>query len=129
VISTAEWEEEVSDRFFDDIWPVIFPAAALLALVVAWYMLRTGRDLFAFAASGAMIALLLISGAVGIFPNLLISSVNEDYNLTVDNSAGADNTLTICLVFAVIGMPLVLIYTAGVYYFFRGKTALGPDSY
>jgi cytochrome bd-type quinol oxidase subunit 2 len=32
-------------------------------------------------------------------------------------------------VFALIGMPLVLAYTAGVYYFFRGKTALGPDSY
>ena len=33
------------------------------------------------------------------------------------------------LIVAVIGMPLVLLYTAGVYYFFRGKTALGPDSY
>ena len=26
------------------------------------------------------------------------------------------------LVIALIGMPLVLLYTAGVYYFFRGKT-------
>jgi cytochrome d ubiquinol oxidase subunit II len=129
VISTAEWEDEVSDRYFDDIWPVIVPAAALLALGVVWYMLRTSKDLWAFAASGAMIALLLISGAVGMFPNLLISSLNQDYNLTVDNSAGADNTLTVCLVVALIGIPLVLIYTAGIYYFFRGKTSLGPDSY
>jgi len=129
VISTAEWEDEVSARYLDDTWPVVFPAAALLALGVALYMVRTGRDRLAFAASGAMIALLLISGAVGMFPNLLISTVNDDYNLTVDNSASASNTLTVCLVVAVIGMPLVLAYTAGVYYFFRGKTALGPDSY
>jgi cytochrome d ubiquinol oxidase subunit II len=129
VLSTAAWEDDVSDRYLEDIWPVIFPAAALFALVVARHMLRTGRDFFAFAGSGAVIALLLISGAVGMFPNLLISTTNEDYNLTVDNSASASNTLTVMLIVAVIGMPLVLVYTAGVYYFFRGKTALGPDSY
>jgi cytochrome d ubiquinol oxidase subunit II len=33
------------------------------------------------------------------------------------------------LVIALIGMPLVLLYTAGVYYFFRGKTELDPHSY
>jgi cytochrome bd-type quinol oxidase subunit 2 len=33
------------------------------------------------------------------------------------------------LVIAVIGVPLMLIYTTGIYYFFRGKTELGPDSY
>ena len=63
------------------------------------------------------------------FPNLLISSINDSYNLTVDNSASASNTLTVMLVVALIGMPLVLVYTAGIYYFFRGKTELGPDSY
>ncbi len=94
VISTAIWEEEVSDRFLDDIWPGIFPATALLAWIAVGYLLRRGDDLWAFVASGSMIALLLISGAVGMFPNLLISSTNEDYNLTVDNSASADNTLT-----------------------------------
>ena len=129
VISTAIWQDEVSDRYLDDIWPVIFPAAALFGFIAVWYLLRAGHDLFAFAASGTMIALLLISGAVGMFPNLLISSINDSYNLTVDNSASASNTLTVMLVVAAIGMPLVLVYTAGIYYFFRGKTALGPDSY
>jgi len=129
VLSTAIWEDEVSARYLDDIWPVIFPAAALLALVAAWYLLRRGTDFWAFAASAAMIALLIISGAIGMFPNLLISAINDDYNLTVDNAASASNTLTIMLVMALIGMPLVLLYTSGVYYFFRGKTALGPDSY
>ena len=77
VISTATWEEEVSDRFFDDIWPGIFPAAALLGWIAVGYLLRRGLDFWAFVASGSMIALLLISGAVGMFPNLLISSVER----------------------------------------------------
>ena len=30
---------------------------------------------------------------------------------------------------ALIGMPFVLIYTSGVYYIFRGKVKLTPQSY
>ena len=129
VISTAIWQDEVSDRFLSEVWPMIFPGLALVTLVATWYLLQRGLDFWAFIASGATIALLLISGAIGMFPNLLISSINNDYNLTVDNSASASNTLTVMLVVALIGIPLVLLYTAGIYYFFRGKTALGPDSY
>jgi cytochrome d ubiquinol oxidase subunit II len=73
--------------------------------------------------------LLLFSGAVGLYPNLLISDVDARYNLRVDNAASASNTLTVMLVFAVIGIPLILLYTSGVYYFFRGKTEVGSDSY
>jgi cytochrome bd-type quinol oxidase subunit 2 len=32
-------------------------------------------------------------------------------------------------VIAIIGMPFVLLYTAGVYYFFRGKVVLDDESY
>jgi cytochrome d ubiquinol oxidase subunit II len=129
VLATAVFQDDVSDRYLSDIWPVVVPAAALVAFVLTWRLLRQQRDFWAFVASGTMIALLLISGAIGLYPNLLISSINDNYNLTVDNAASASNTLTVMLVVALIGMPLVLLYTAGVYYFFRGKTRLGPDSY
>jgi cytochrome bd-type quinol oxidase subunit 2 len=33
------------------------------------------------------------------------------------------------LIIALIGMPFVLLYTAGVYYFFRGKTVVEPTGY
>ena len=102
---------------------------ALIALGVAWSMLRKGRDFLAFVASGMMIALLLISGGIGMFPNLLISTTNPQYNLTIYNAASASNTLTVMLVIALIGMPIVLLYTVGVYYFFSGKTELDPHSY
>jgi cytochrome d ubiquinol oxidase subunit II len=129
VIATAVFQDEVSDAFVSDVWPLIFPAAALVAFLLAWRLARQGRDFWAFVASAATIAFLLISGAAGLYPNLLISDINESYNLTIDNAASQDNTLTVMLVAAVIGMPLVLLYTAGVYYFFRGKTELGRDSY
>jgi cytochrome d ubiquinol oxidase subunit II len=129
VLATAIFEDQEIERYTADIWPVIVPAAALLTFVLAGYFMRNRRDFQAFISSAAMIALLIISGAIGIYPNLLVSSTNEQYNLTIDNAASADNTLTVMLIVAAIGMPLVLLYTAGIYYFFRGKTALGPDSY
>jgi cytochrome d ubiquinol oxidase subunit II len=129
VIATVAFRQEITQRYLADIWPVIFPAGALIALIVAWAMLRRGRDFLAFIASGTMIALLLISGAIGIFPNLLISTTNPAFNLTIFNAASAPNTLTVMLVIALIGMPIVLLYTSGVYYFFRGKTQLDTHSY
>ena len=32
-------------------------------------------------------------------------------------------------VMALIGLPFVLLYTVGIYYFFRGKVVVDDDSY
>jgi cytochrome d ubiquinol oxidase subunit II len=107
----------------------LFPAIALVALIVAWRMVRAERYFVAFVASSAMITLLLFSGAIGLYPNLLISSIDPANNLTINNAASANNTLRVMLVITLIGLPFVLAYTAGVYYFFRGKTELTAESY
>jgi cytochrome d ubiquinol oxidase subunit II len=129
VITMVLFRQQITAVYLNEIWPVIFPAGALVALIVAWNMLRKERYFQAFVASGATIALLLISGGIGMFPNLLISTTNPQYNLTIYNAASAANTLAVCLVFALIGIPVVLLYTTGVYYFFRGKTELDSHSY
>ena len=92
-------------------------------------MVRRGEDFRAFLCSSAMIALLIISGGIGLFPNLIISTTDPAYNLTIYNAASAQNTLEIALIIALIGMPFVLLYTAGVYYIFRGKTVVDPHGY
>ncbi len=121
--------QQITQRYTQDIWPVIFPAAALGAFLVAWRMMRLERYFHAFVASSAMIGLLLISAAIGMYPNLLISTTDAANNLTVSNAAAADNTLTVALIVALIGMPFVLSYTAGVYYIFRGKTHVDAGGY
>src|SRR4029079_10206169 len=83
-----------------------------------------GEPFRAFLASSATIGLLLISGGVGLYPNLIISTTNTDYHLTIFNAASADNTLAITLISALMGLPFVLLYTTGVYYIFRGKTVV-----
>jgi cytochrome bd ubiquinol oxidase subunit II len=129
VVAMVFSRQDITARYVDQIWPVVFPAAALGALGLAWWAMRRGREFLAFLSSAATIGLLLVSGAVGIYPNLIISTTDRAYDLTIYNAAAADNTLVVCLVIALIGMPFVLLYTAGVYYFFRGKTEVEPHGY
>ena len=129
VIAMVMFEQEITVRYTTDIWPVIFPAAALLALVGAWWMVRRGEAFRAFLFSSATIGLLLVSGGIGLYPNLIISTIDPAYNLTIFSAAAADNTLVVALVIALIGMPFVLLYTGGVYYIFRGKTVVDTHGY
>ena len=129
VVALALFHPNISERYLDDIWPAILPTAALVALGAAWVFVRRGEPFRAFLASSAMIGLLLISGGVGLYPNLIISTIDTAYNLTIFNAASADNTLVITLIVAAIGIPFVLLYTTGVYYIFRGKTVVDSHGY
>lgn len=118
-----------TDRYIEQIWPVIFPAAALAAMAAVWWFVQQERFFAAFLASALMILLLLVAGAVGMHPNLLVSSIDQAYNLTIFNAASEEPTLVVALVIALIGMPFVLLYTTGVYYIFRGKVRVDNTSY
>jgi cytochrome bd ubiquinol oxidase subunit II len=129
VFWTVLGHDLIANRYLQQPLLVIFPAAALAAVIAAWLMVRRGRYFTAFFLSAAMIAGLLFSAAIGLYPNLLSSSIDSQYNLTIFNAASQANTLTVMLVIALIGMPFVLLYTAGVYYIFRGKVQISSQSY
>jgi cytochrome d ubiquinol oxidase subunit II len=129
VLGTLILHLVITKRYLNEIWPVIIPALALGALILSWYMERLGHSFTAFIASAAVIILLIGSVAAGIYPNLVVSTINSSYDLNIFNAASASNTLVVMLIFAIIGMPLVLLYTIGVYYIFQGKVHLERQSY
>jgi len=51
------------------------------------------------------------------------------HSLTIYNAASSPKTLGIMLLIALIGVPLVLSYTASIYWVFRGKVRLDRFSY
>ena len=122
-------DEQFTQNFKDRQWTVVFPILAFLAIASAWFLVRRGAYLSAFLASATMIALLLGAVACGTYPVMLHSTIDDAYSLTVQNASAADETLTVMFVIAIIGMPFVLLYTAGVYYFFRGRVELDDESY
>jgi cytochrome d ubiquinol oxidase subunit II len=129
VIAAVVLDMPFTDRYLEQIWPIIFPAAALVAMGGVWWFVQQARYFYAFMSSSLMIFLLLVAGGIGMHPNLLISSIDRAYDLTIFNAASEEPTLIVALIIALIGMPFVLLYTAGVYYIFRGKVRVDPTSY
>jgi cytochrome bd ubiquinol oxidase subunit II len=129
VAVTLAFRQNLVSNYSNNLWPVVLPAAATAALLLTWIMVRRAHDLKAFFASAATIALTVITAAAGLFPNMLLSTTDKAYNLTIYNAASQANTLTVMLVIALVGLPLLLMYQAAAHYIFRGKTELDPHSY
>jgi cytochrome d ubiquinol oxidase subunit II len=112
-------------------YPVLFlvPLLNMLAIANIPREIHHGRDFHAFLSSCASMAALMALFGIGMFPDLVAASNDPANSLTIYNSASSQKTLGIMLVFAVIGIPLVLSYTASIYWVFRGKVKLDRFSY
>ena len=129
IIWTLQLDRAIARNYRDRPWIAIFPALGLLTVFAAWRFVRKQYYLSAFVSSAAMIAALMAAIAAGLYPVMVSSTLDSSFDLTVNNAASAPETLTVMLVIAIIGMPFVLLYTVGVYYFFRGKVQLDDESY
>lgn len=87
------------------------------------------KYLHVFLASSGSIVSMIGLAAVGIFPRLVPSVTDLAYSLTIYNAASTPRTHTVMLIIALIGMPLVIAYTAYVYWVFKGKVELSEESY
>ncbi len=87
---------------------------------------RYGR---AFLASAATIASMVAMAGVSLFPYLVPSRTDPEFSLTIYNASSTPLTLKAMFVIAIIGMPIVLVYTACVYWVFRGKVELSNEGY
>jgi cytochrome d ubiquinol oxidase subunit II len=108
---------------------LIIPVLNFLAITNIFREFRKGRDGRAFISSCVSIVLLMLIFGIGIFPNLVWSIPEAANSLSIYNASSSDKTLKIMLIIAVIGMPLVLAYTASIYWIFRGKVKLDSTSY
>lgn len=87
------------------------------------------NDFRAFASSCVNIICLFILYGIGTFP-VVIRAINDPANsLTIFNSASSQQTLSILLLIAIIGVPLVLSYTFVIYWVFRGRVKMDSHSY
>jgi cytochrome d ubiquinol oxidase subunit II len=105
---------------------VVLNVLAIANIPRAIHLNRAG---YAFLSSCCSIAAFVFLFGVALFPNLVVSSLDPAYNLNIVNSASSPLTLTIMAIIAVLGMPMVLSYTAIIYWTFRGKVELGKFSY
>jgi cytochrome bd ubiquinol oxidase subunit II len=106
----------------------VVAAVAVLAFVGALVANRLRREGWAFAGSAVTIALAVASLFLALFPDVMPSSTNPAYSLTVTNAASTPYTLTIMTVVAVVFTPLVLLYQGWTYWIFRKRVTVAKPA-
>src|SRR5262249_9566552 len=96
-------------------WLWVVPVLNLLAVANLPRSLAHGNPKWAFVSSGAVIAAFTFLFGTALYPNLVVSTVGPEHNLTVWRAAASEGTLKNLLIAAGIGMPFVLAYTVVTY--------------
>jgi cytochrome bd ubiquinol oxidase subunit II len=109
------------NNYFENLIWLIVPAIAVLALLGIKLFSTQKAYLKAFYASFATIFMVIMTGVTGLYPNLIPSSIDRNYSLTIFNSSSSGYTLKIMTVVALIFVPIVIAYQIWVYRVFRHK--------
>ncbi len=111
---------------------VVLAAAAIVALGGSLASNLLKREGWAFIGTAATIVLTVVTLFAGLYPQVLPSTIDSAYSLTVDNAAASAYTLRIMTWAAVAFAPLVLLYQGWTYWVFRRRLSVAdipaPDA-
>ncbi len=96
-------------------WGWIFPVVAIAALIGVVTGARSRRDGVAYAMTVLFIAAAYLTLGVMFWPYMV------PYAVTVGSAAAPDESLRFLFYGGVIVLPVIAVYTFGVYWVFRGK--------
>ncbi|MDQ0843853.1 cytochrome d ubiquinol oxidase subunit II [Streptomyces sp. V1I6] len=94
---------------------------AVLALAGAVVAVKAGREGWSFALSGVTIATSVAMLFLALFPDVMPSSLDEAWSLTVTNASSSPYTLKIMTWCAAVAAPLVMLYQGWTYWVFRKR--------
>lgn len=100
---------------------IILPFVAWGALLFAQVFNVNNQDVWAFAMTSFTIILLTASIFIGMFPRLIISTIDPAFDLTIYNAASGAYTLKVMSYFSLALLPFVLGYQGWSYYIFRKR--------
>jgi len=101
--------------------PGTVPIMAVIALLLVKYFLNQGREGWAFIMTGTAIIFSTVTIFLGLFPRLMVSSLNPEWSLTVYNASASPYTLKVMSIVAVGLLPFILTYQAWSYWVFRKR--------
>jgi len=74
--------------------------------------------------TGLTIVLAVAMLFVGLYPRVMVSSLNPAYSLTIDNASSTPYTLRLMTIVALIFVPIILLYQGWTYW----SSASGSDA-
>ncbi len=118
VILTGVYTDAFTEKGF-----ILIPlyVVAIVLYLLLFPLLKKKKEGISFATTGFIIILVTASIFIILFPNVMISSTDIAYNLTVYNAASGEYSLKIMAIVAFTMVPIVLAYTIWSYYVFRKR--------
>jgi cytochrome bd ubiquinol oxidase subunit II len=104
-------------------------ALDIVAAISIGVLTARGKEFPSFLMSCLTMVLLMAVLGISYFPHIVMSMPDPGNSLTIYNCASSHKTLWYMFIIACIGVPIVLAYTASIYWIFRGKTRLGHVGY
>ncbi|WP_404473607.1 cytochrome d ubiquinol oxidase subunit II [Microbacterium aerolatum] len=102
---------------------VVLALAALAAVSLVLSLVANMRDregwAFVFGAATTLFAVVTLFAAL--FPNVLPSTIDPAFSLTIENASSTEYTLQIMTWTALVALPLVLLYQGWTYWIFRKR--------
>jgi len=92
-----------------------------VTLILAAILIRSRKAGWAFVVNGLTILLFTVSLFWGLFPRVMVSSLNMNWSLTIYNASSSPYTLKIMTIIALIMVPIVLLYQGWTYWVFRKR--------
>jgi cytochrome d ubiquinol oxidase subunit II len=103
--------------------PGIVPITALAVLLAAGHFINQKMEGWAFVMVALNIVLTQVTFFSMTFPNVMLSSTDPTYSLTIYNASSSQYTLTVMSIIALIFVPIVLAYQGWTYYMFRKRVS------
>jgi len=116
----------IDTKMFEDINIIQIVALVVTvgALVFSGFNLFRAKYGLAFIGNGLVIVGVVVLLFSSLFPNVMPSSIDPAFSLTVYNASSTEYTLSIMTVVALVFVPIVLIYQGWTYWVFRKRVTL-----
>lgn len=103
--------------------PGISAIGAGAAFLVGGWLISQRRFGWAFIMNSLTIALTIVTTFRGLYPRVMVSSLNPDWSLTVANASSTPYTLRVMTIIALVMVPIVLLYQGWNFYIFRKRVS------
>ena len=108
--------------------PGAIPITGIVTALLAGYFIRKKQMGWAFGMTVITIAASLVTLFLMLYPDLMISTIDPAYSLTIYNASSSPYTLRIMTIVALTLLPIVLLYQGWTYWVFRKRIKAEPET-
>lgn len=99
----------------------VFLVLAVLSFLGLKFNIDSEKHIYPWLFSAAFILCLTLFMVMGMYPGIIISSMDPAFSVTVFNGASSHLTLQIMFIVTILSVPIVVCYQIWVYYVFSHK--------